>query len=169
MLGGKWKDVNDVASWINNSDHWSTKAGIVQQHMTNQSGMPRLSLEQSLILKMSERVNRIRAHLSDMMSGNGVFSTRRGRGSTSSYYNPQKGEVCMTYPTVWNTLVSSRAYVKKHIWFSMCTLISRIDINPMLLKEEKEELTEALKRVHEILERTKYNQTTKTIFENLNL
>lgn len=169
MLGGKWKDVKDVTSWINNSDHWSTKAGIVQQHMTNQSGMPRLSLEQALILKMSERVSKMRVRLSDIISGHGIFPSRRGKGRSDSYYNSQKGEVRMTYPTVWNTLVSSRAYVKKHLWFSMSSLISRIDINPMLLKEEKEELTEALKRVHEILERTKYNQTTKTIFENLNL
>jgi len=164
MLGGKWKDVNDVISYVN-LDPWRSKAGIVQHHMTNQIGRPRCSLEQALILKMSDRVSKMRVQLSDMMSGNRVFSS----GRSSSYYNPQKGEVCMTYPTVWNTLVSSRAYVKKQLWFAICTLMSRIDINPMLLKEEKEELTEALKRVHEILERTKYNQTTKTIFENLNL
>ena len=84
-------------------------------------------------------------------------------------YNPTDKTIQTQLPSVKTMFIRLRGNIKRKVWFRTTGIWGIVHANDMLSEQEKSDIKSKLDDIIQILDKSKYNETTIQLFNNLNL
>ena len=84
-------------------------------------------------------------------------------------YNPTNKTIQTQLPSVKTIFIRLRGNIKKKVWFRASGIWGLVHASAILSEQEKNDIKSKLDDIKVILEKSKYNDTTIQLFNNLNL